>query len=300
MKHYLFIHWQNAYKSLIRIIRQPFSSLLSLSILSLALALPLSLYLVVMSVQEWAGKLSSIPEITLFMEMTADDTDLAAIHGALKENPRIKSYRFISKRQALKDLEKHNQMEGLTEGLGENPLPDAFVITPDTLSPKKLKLLEQELSDLPMVATAQFDFRWAQRLFEMIQLGKKIVIFLGMTLGMALILITHNTIRLQILAREEEIEVSKLIGASNHFIRQPFLYYAFWQGLLAGLAAYGLSYWLTLEANPAIDAFTSLYNEHLMIRLLHPNELCVFLAGAIILSLIGARMATNRHLRQFI
>lgn len=298
MRHYLFLHWQSAHIALLKILKQPFGSLLSLAMLSLALALPLSLYLTVMSIQEWAGKLTAVPQITLFMELNAENADLAAVQGALKEHPRIKHYNFVSKKQALAELEQRNQVTGLADGLEGNPLPDAFIVTPQTLDPKDLQLLEKELSGLPMVAQAQFDARWAQRLFEMVELGKKLVWFLAFALGTALVLITHNTIRMQILARQEEIEVSKLIGATDSFIRRPFVYHALWQGLLAALAAWGLAYWLTAVANPAIEAFASLYNEQVKLRMLTPVELATLIGGSILLAILGAKLAANHHLRR--
>ena len=298
MRHYLFLHWQSARTALMKIIRQPFGSLLSLAMLALALALPLSLYLTVMSIQEWAGKLTAVPQITLFMEVSAEDADLAAVHGALKQHPKIKNYTFVSKKQALAELEQRNQISGLSDGLEGNPLPDAFIVTPQTLDPKDLQLLEKELSGLPMVAQAQFDARWAQRLYEMVELGKKLVWFLAIAFGVALVLITHNTIRMQILARQEEIEVSKLIGATDSFIRRPFVYHALWQGLLAALTAWGLAYWLTEVANPALQAFASLYSEKFSLRMMTPLELAILLIGSVLLAMIGARLAANHHLRR--
>ncbi|MCW3481739.1 permease-like cell division protein FtsX [Neisseriaceae bacterium JH1-16] len=298
MKHYLFLHWQSARIALVKILRQPVGSLLSLAMLSVAMALPLSLYLTVMSVQDWVGKLTATPQITLFMEQSAEEADIAAVGSALKHHPRVKGYTFVSKKQALTDLEKRNGLNGLTEGLDANPLPDAFVVTPTSLEPKQLELLQKELSGLPMVEEAQFDASWAKRLYGMVDLGKHLTLFLALALGVALVLITHNTIRMQILARRDEIEVSKLIGATDSFIRRPFLYHALWQGLLAGLVAWGLTSWLVAVANPAIAEFAQLYNEQVELRGLAPLELALVLAGAVLLAMLGARLAADHHLRR--
>ncbi|GGY10134.1 permease-like cell division protein FtsX [Paludibacterium paludis] len=298
MKHFLYLHWQSASSAFSRIVRQPFGSLLNLLMLSVALALPLTLYLGVNSLQAWVGRLSATPQITLFMEMSAEDADLAAVNSTLRKHPRIKRYEFISKQQALKDMENRNGLSGLTEGLESNPLPDAFVVTPSTLEPAELEMLQKELSGLPMVETAQFDAHWAKRLYGMVELGKKLTVFLASVLGIALIIITHNTIRMQILARKDEIEVAKLIGATDSFIRRPFLYHAFWQGVLAALIAWGLTLWLVAIANPALAEFAQLYNERVDLQPLSAGELAIVVAAAAALAMLGARLATGHHLRQ--
>lgn len=297
MKHLLYLHWQSASRALVRILRQPFSSLLNLLILSIALALPLSLHILVTSVQDWVARLNTTPQITLFMKTTADKADLAAIDRTLQKQANVATLHFISKRQALAQIERQNGLEGITEGLEKNPLPDAFVITPTTLDPLALEIMQKELSGLPMVESAQLDTHWAKRLFSMIELGKKITILLATVLGIALILVTHNTIRLQVLARRDEIEVSKLIGAPDSFIRRPFLYHACWQGILAALIAWGLTLWLINTANPALLDFAQLYNEHIELHGLGAAELCAVITGAAALAIFGARLASDHHLR---
>jgi cell division transport system permease protein len=298
MRHFFYLHGQSARNALIKILRQPFGSLLNLLMLSVALALPLTLYLTISSVQDWAGRLSAVPQITLYMEQSAEAADISSVNSTLHKHPEVKTFVFISKGQALKDMENRNGLQGLTDGLGNNPLPDAFVVTPTTLDPHELDLLQKELSGLPMVESAQFDANWAKRLFAMIELGRHITWFLGGVLGLALVLVTHNTIRMQILARRDEIEVSKLIGAPDSFIRRPFMYHALWQGILAALVAWGLTSWLELVANPAISAFARLYNEQVSLRPLDAIELLVLIAGSALLSMLGARLAANHHLHR--
>ncbi|WP_028536823.1 permease-like cell division protein FtsX [Paludibacterium yongneupense] len=298
MKHFFFLHWQSARNALSKILRQPLASLLTLLMLSVALSLPISLYLTVSSLQQWVGRLTATPQITLFMERSAEDADLAAVNGILRQHPKILTYTFVSKSHALTDLEKRNGLQGLADGLGGNPLPDAFIITPHDIDVRDLEVLQKELSGLPMVETAQFDAGWARRLYAMVELGRGLTIFLAAALGIALVLVTHNTIRMQILARRDEIEVSKLIGAPDSFIRRPFLYHALWQGVLAALAAWGLTSLLVRQANPAIAEFARLYNEHVELRGLDLRELGVVIGLSALLAVIGARLAADHHLRQ--
>ncbi|TDR80319.1 permease-like cell division protein FtsX [Paludibacterium purpuratum] len=298
MRHFFYLHAQSARSALIKILRQPFGSLLNLLMLSVALALPLSLFLAVASLQDWAGRLTATPQITLYMEQSAEAADISAVNTTLHKHPEVQSFVFISKGQALKEMETKNGLQGLSDGLGGNPLPDAFVVTPTTLDPHELDMLQKELSGLPMVESAQFDASWAKRLFALISLGHQLTWFLAGVLGAALVLVTHNTIRMQILARRDEIEVTKLIGAPDSFIRRPFMYHALWQGLVAALIAWGLTCWLALAANPAISEFARLYNEQVSLRMLRPTELAAFIAGSALLAMIGARMAADHHLRR--
>ncbi|OBU87665.1 permease-like cell division protein FtsX [Chromobacterium subtsugae] len=298
MKHFLYLNWQSAKQALIKILRQPFGSLLTLLMLALALALPLCLYLSVSSVQDWVGRLTATPQITLFMEQSAEEADIAAVNSTLSHHPKVKSFTFISKSKALQDLEQRNGLSGLSDGLDGNPLPDAFVVTPISLEPREMEMLQKELSGLPMVEMAQFDAHWAKRLYGMVDMGKKLTWFLAAALGLALVLVTHNAIRMQILARQDEIEVSKLIGATDSFIRRPFLYHALWQGVFAALLAWGLSSWLAALANPAIREFAMLYGERVELRGLNLQELAALIGVAAFLAMLGARLAADHHLRK--
>ncbi|RQW26519.1 FtsX-like permease family protein [Rhodobacteraceae bacterium CH30] len=298
MKHYLTLHWQSATRALMHILRQPLASLLNMLMLSLALALPLSLYLAVQSIEDWSGKLNVTPELTIFMEMNSEPADLAAVESTLKNHPKVGGFAFIDKDHALEALEARNGIAGMSEGLDGNPLPDAFVVKPASLQTQDLDLLQKELSGLPMVENVQFDAAWAQRLSQLLKLGEQLTLFLGIAFAVALVLVTHNTIRMQILARRDEINISKLIGASDSFIRRPFLYHALWQGLLSALLAWGMASYLIHVANPVLAELAQLYNEQLALRSLNADELGLLLLIAAFLSISGARLATDHHLRQ--
>ncbi|MGL6070129.1 permease-like cell division protein FtsX [Craterilacuibacter sp.] len=298
MKHYFYLHWQSAVQALARILRQPLASLLNLLMLSLALALPLSLYLTVQSIQDWSGKLEVTPELTVFMEMASEPADLAAVESTLNNHPKIAEHQFIDKDQALMALESRNGISGMAQGLDGNPLPDAFIVRPASLETRDLDLLQKELSGLPMVENVQFDAAWAERLSQLLKLGKHLSLFLGIAFAVALVLVTHNTIRMQILARRDEIGISKLIGASDSFIRRPFLYHALWQGLLSALLAWGMASYLIAVANPVLADLARLYNEQLALRSLSAAELGLLLLVSALLAISGARLATDHHLRQ--
>jgi len=299
MKHYFYLHWQDARLALLKMLRQPIGSLLNLLMLAIALSLPVSLYLAATSVQAWVGKLTATPQITLFMELSTEQADLAAVQASLQSHPRVASFSFISKEAALQQLEQRSGMSGIGEGLGSNPLPHAFVVQPKAdATPEALEMLQRELSGLPMVEQAQFDAAWAKRLHGLLELAMQLAWFLGISFGLALVLITHNSIRMQILARQEEIEVAKLIGATDSFIRRPFMYYAVWQGLLSTLFCWALCSVFVAQAAPALNGFAQLYSESITLRSLLPGELLMLAASSIALGIVGARLAAGHYLRR--
>ena len=298
MKHYLYLHLASARMALTKILRQPIGNLLNLLMLALALALPVSLYLGVSSLQQWLGQLSTTPQVTLFMELSSEPADLAAVESTLKSHPRIESFRFIHQDEALKALEERSGLQAINEGLGLNPLPHAFIVNPKPLEPAMLDMLQKELSGLPMVELAQFDGEWARKLHAMITLANQLTWLLAGVFAVAMVLINHNTIRMQILARHEEIEVSKLIGATDSFIRRPFMYHALWQGTLAALLCWGLTSLLAMQASPPLREFASLYGVDAHLRSLAISELLLLLAVSVFLGMLGARLAADHHLRK--
>ena len=299
MKHFFYLHWQDARQALRKMLRQPLGNLLNLLMLAIAMSLPVSLYLTAGSIQHWVGKLTAAPQITLFMELSAEQADIAAVQSSLSAHPRVASFRFVSRDQALHDLEQRSGLTGISEGLEGNPLPDAFIVTPKSeVAPEELDMLQKELSGLPMVEQSQFDAAWARRLHGLLDLAVKLAWFLGGGFGLALVLITHNTIRMQILARQEEIEVAKLIGATDSFIRRPFLYHAFWVGMLSTLCCWGISTLFVQQAAPAINQFANLYGENIQLAALNLLELGMLAGSSIALCLLGARLAADHHLRR--
>ncbi|SCK10393.1 permease-like cell division protein FtsX [Vogesella sp. LIG4] len=299
MKHFFYLHWQDASQALRKMLRQPLGSLLNLLMLAVAMSLPVSLYLTAGSVQHWVGKLTAAPQITLFMELSAEQADIAAVQSSLTSHPKVASFRFIGRDQALRDLEQRSGLSGVSQGLEGNPLPDAFVVTPKpAVTPDELDMLQKELSGLPMVEQSQFDAAWARRLHGLLDIAVKLAWFLAASFGVALVLITHNTIRMQILARQEEIEVAKLIGATDSFIRRPFLYHAFWVGALSTLCCWGLSTLFVHQAAPAINEFAGLYGENIHLAGLALPELGVLFGCSVLLCLLGARLAADHHLRK--
>ena len=150
------------------------------------------------------------------------------------ESRRISAFRLVAKDRALAELKKSSGLADVIEGLPQNPLPDAFVIEATDTSPAALEALRDEIRQWPRVAHVQLDAQWARRLDAGLRFARVVAAVLGTLLGIALVAVTFNTIRLQVLTRREEIEVIKLIGATDAFIQRPFLYFGALQGLAGG------------------------------------------------------------------
>ena len=173
------------------------------------------------------GKLNESPQITLYMEQNADEADSAVVKELLAADKRIEKSEFIGKAQGLSELQTSMGEQDIVSMLDSNPLPDAFVVSPKPGgTPSEMQALRQDLAKLPMVESAQLDTEWMQTLYQIDDFVQKVLAFLSVTLSVAFVLVAHNTIRLQILSRKEEIEITKLLGVPSSFICCLFLYQA--------------------------------------------------------------------------
>ena len=300
MKHYLSLHLESARNAARHFIRQPLATLLILLMLAIAMTLPLALYLGVQSGQAVLGKLNEAPQITLYMELSADEVDNEAVKTLLAEDARISKSEFVGKQKGLQELQQSMGAQDLVSMLDDNPLPDVFIVTPDAgTAPEAMQILQQDLSELPMVEAARLDTEWMQTLYQINAFLHRIFWFLAITLSVAFVLVAHNTIRLQILSRKEEIEITKLLGAPASFIRRPFLYQAAWQSLLSAAISIGLCAWLMRASQPVINQIFRPYALNIEWRFFHAWEILMVLAVVSALGISGAWLATQQHLLSF-
>ena len=231
--NYFSLHSDSSKRAAGYFFKQPIASLLILAMLSIAMTLPLTLYLGVQSSKDVLDKLSEVPNITLYMDVAAAPVNNETVQKLLAEDKRVQSVKFVGKEQGLAEMQQAMGGQEIGAMLDENPLPDAFIVTPKENNPQAIAALQEDLSHYPMVESAQMDKEWMQTLYQFNQLVNKVFWFLAITLGLAFVLVANNTIRLQILTHKEEIEITKLLGAPSSFVRRPFLYQAAWESLLA-------------------------------------------------------------------
>lgn len=279
-----------------RFAHAPFSGLLAMLVFGVALSLPLGLYTLIENVKLVAGNVRLEPQITVFLSPRADADSARQVESRLKELNAIKQFHFIPRDRALQELLQSTGLVDVAAGLERNPLPDAFVVEPKSINPEELGNLRKDLTKLPKVDKVLLDTAWAERLNAMVRLGRDITLILAVLLGFALVVITGNTIRLQILSQREEIEISTLIGATDAFIRRPFLYHGVLQGLGGGLAA-----WLIVSLglqllNVGIADLAKLYAAQFRLLPLGTGNILGLLLFSSLLGWLGAFLAVGRHL----
>ena len=276
--------------------RTPFASLLSIGALAVALALPLAGSVVVGALSRVAARFDADPQISVFLRREASAKDRQALEKAIRSRPGIKTLKVITKEQALADLQATEGVRDLLAGLPGNPLPDTLIVAPADSTRAAIDALRTELLQLPNVAAVQVDAAWVERLEAFVRTGRLIATGLALMLGVAVVAVSFNTIRLQVLTRARELDVAALFGATRAWLRRPFLYF----GALQGLAAGGLSVALVgtfvailnqgLRAGAAIaeipDGFATLTLELVLTASL----------GSAVLGWVGAWLSVREHL----
>ncbi len=273
------------------------ATLLMFCVIGVTLCLPAILYTVVDNLSRLTGDVESKPQISLFLKL--DGSNKAEIEAQLKKHADVASFEFVSKDDAWSKMQQDKNTADAAASLEKNPLPDAFYITPKNISPDNIGHLQEEMQKWNGVELAQVDANWVKRLDTILKLGKKAVFVLVVLLGFALITVIGNTIRLQIMTQREEIEVSKLIGATNPFIRRPFLYAGVLYGLGGGLAALIILTLVTMLFNFSVTEIADLYASNFRLHLPSGLSILVLLVSATGLGWLGSYFAVNRTLAQF-
>ncbi len=283
-------------------LRRIFSSRLggffNILVIGIALSLPAGMYLLLQNVQGLVAQLSGTPQISLFLSLDAKPGDIDSLRSQLTQNPAIARVEFVSRADALEQLKRTTGLADVIGGLQQNPLPDAFVVYPRPGEAQALEALRNDLAKQPRVAQAQLDSAWAYKLEALLKFGRMLVLILAGLLSLALVAITFNTIRLQILTQSSEIEVSKLIGATNGFIRRPFLYFGAAQGLLGGIMAWLIVSISLLLLNFELKSLAQLYASPFTLHPLSWGDSVSLLLFSMYLGWLGAWLSVARHLSQ--
>jgi len=288
-------HWQTFGLTLARLARNPLATLLNVTVIGVALALPLGGYMLLQNLGSVTRQVTGNPQVSLFLAADAGKADIAALEARLKQISGLRAVRFISREQALEGLKRSENMADVIATLQTNPLPDAFVLETGG-GAAELERLERELKALPKVAHVQLDSAWVKRLETLIKLGRTTVLILATLLASGLVAVTFNTIRLQILTQKDEIEVSKLIGATDAFIRRPFFHLGLILGALGGLAALAIVYLCRFILNQSILELAQLYGSGFRLGFFGVSDCLALLAFAAFLGWLGAYMSVSRHL----
>ena len=296
MKNLLVSHVHVLRLTLRRFLTTPLSSLLNILVFGIALSLPAGMYLLLKSVQSLAEQEVGAQQISIFLSMDASRNEVTQIGKQLKQHVGISEVKFVPRDQALEQLKQTTGLTDVIGGMEQNPLPDAYIIYPETSDAEALEALRDELQKWPNFEHVQLDSAWAYKLEAMLKFGLLAVLFLAVLLSVALVAVTFNTIRLQILTQREEIEVSKLIGATNAFIRRPFLYFGLLQGLMGGAVAWVLITVSLYLLNSSLSELTHLYTSNFALLLPSVGDSTTLLLLSAYLGWLGAWLSVAQHL----
>ena len=281
---------------LLRMFASPLAGLLNILVIGIALSLPAGMYTLLQNAQGLVAQLSGTPQISLFLAMDAKADDIDHLRKLLAQHPSIARAEFVTRAEALEQLKKNTGLADVIGGLKQNPLPDAFIVYPRQSDAQALDGLRNELAKLHRVEQAQLDSAWAYKLEALLKFGRVAVLILASLLSLALIAVTFNTIRLQILTQRDEIEVARLIGATDGFIRRPFLYFGVVQGLLGGIAAWLIITASLLLLNRQLAELTQLYASQFALHPLSTGDSLSLLLFSVYLCWLGAWLSVARHL----
>ena len=296
MSAWLWDHLDAFRASAARLARTPVATLLNIGVIGIALALPTGLYVALVNLQGFAHSLVSDPQLSVFLALDASRIEADRIGTRLRQHPGVREARYVPRDQALKELKAGTGLADVVDSLPQNPLPDAFVVLPRDTQPQALEALRDEVSRWPKVTHVQLDAAWARRLEAGLRLARLAAGLLATLFAFALVAVTFNTIRLQILTRREEIEVSKLIGATDPFIRRPFLYYGALQGLAGGVAAWAIVWAGVQLLNGALSELAQHYAARIELQHLNPEDSLSLLAFSAGLGWFGSWLSVSQHL----
>ena len=292
-------HASTSIGSLGRLFRQPFASLMIVLVIAVTLAIPASLNLVVKNVQSVSSGWDNALDFSVYLRQDVSESGAASIARLIQQRADIESVELITASVALAEFKAQSGFGQALDHLTENPLPHTLVVRPSPANTARtIVLLHEELGNLPEADVVQVDTEWVQRFHAILDIVRQAIVIGASLLGIAIVIIIGNTIRLDIQNRREEIEVTKLIGASNAFVRRPFLWSGFWYGLFGGLLAVSLVYVGLLLLNPPVTKLAGLYQSGIVMKGLSAVEVLTLLGIGIALGLIGSWSAAARHMRR--
>ncbi|MDH5633413.1 MAG: permease-like cell division protein FtsX [Gammaproteobacteria bacterium] len=299
MKNYFMRHLQVLFYSLGQLARTPLASLMSLLVIGISLALPAVLYVTLENIQQLSTGWGGNAQVSVFLKHGTNDADARALAAQLQQHEHVSVVQYIDPDAALAEFKQHSGFGDALDALDRNPLPGVLLVEPaENTSAAQLDELVETLGTLPQVDLAQLDMKWVKRLKALLEIARRSVLLLGGLLAVGVVLTTSNTIRLAILNRRQEIEIMKLIGATNAFIRRPFLYSGWFYGLFGGTVAWLLvtgGLWALAEP---IQHLVALYGSDYRLAGLSAPASLVLLGGGALMGWLGARIAVSRHLAE--
>jgi cell division transport system permease protein len=290
-KAYLLNHAHGLFSSLGRLSRTPFTSVMTILVLAVAISLAGCFYIIVANVQQLTGNLQASNQMSLFLKEHVTESAAQKLAEQLKQNANIESIKFINKTQAMNEFKANS-------GFGE-ALHVIQVLPKHVLDNREaLDQLMAEFKQIPQVELVQVDMQWVERLQAIMLIASRGVMVVSVLLGFAVTFITGNTIRLELQNRQDEVYISKLVGATHAFIQRPFLYTGFWLGFIAGFSAWLIVTVMLLILETPVEKLSALYSGSFELLFLSFGEFILLLMMTSALAVLGSWIVLHYQLRQ--
>jgi len=296
MKSWLRQHRQAIAAAFGKIAAQKSAAALNALVIGIALALPAGGYALLASLRVATAGAALEPQLSVFLKVDATRAEAEAVGARLRADSRVRDVRFVAREQALKELRTIEGLGDVVAALGNNPLPDAFVLRPKSADPAALETLAAGVRALPSVATVQANSAWARRLGALAGTARLAIALLAALLAFGLVAITFNTIRLQVLTQRAEIEIAKLIGATDAFIQRPFLYLGALQGLAGGLVALAILWGSLFALNVGVAELAASYGSGFRLAALSPGDALALVVFSASLGWFGSFLSVSKYL----
>lgn len=296
MRTWLRQHRQALAAAFGKIAAQRAAAALNALVIGIALSLPAGGYALLSSLRAAGAGTTLEPQLSAFLRPEAKRAEAEALLARLKGDARLREVRFVPREQALKELQATEGLADVVAALNRNPLPDAFVLRPRAAEPEALEQLARELRALPAVGHVQVDSAWARRLGALVGTARLAIALLAALLAFGLVAITFNTIRLQVLTQRAEIEISRLIGATDAFIRRPFFYLGALQGLAGGALALAILAGSLSALNVGVAELAASYGSAFRLAFLSPGDALTVVLFSAGLGWFGAYLSVSRYL----
>ncbi|GLQ74658.1 permease-like cell division protein FtsX [Vibrio penaeicida] len=296
--NFLKAHFKQARLSLMELLQRPLGNLLTLAVISMALTLPACLYLVGKNLSVAAQGMNASLQINAFLIEQTPEARIMVLKDELESLDEIKAVEYVSSQQGLEDMSQHSGLEQALSLLDDYALPAVLVITPNTGEQSDISKLRVKIQNYTEVTDVRMDEDWLERLGAIRNLALVLAAALGFLMLGAVFLIVGNTLRFNVLARKEEIQVMKLIGATDGFILRPYLYTGMWFGGISAITAWILTAIITILLNGAVEDLAILYDSQFRLIGMNWDETVILLMIGTALGLIAAKLSAQRHLKE--
>ena len=297
LRHYFGLHRTNFVGAIKRLAGQPFASVLTILVIATALALPAGLRVAVNNANAVSDSWQSAADFTVYLKMSVSEETARRTARTIEERANVAGVTLVDRDTALAEFRAQSGFGEALDALDGNPLPHTIVVHPAAGLATDVEGLANAIAALPEAELVQVDTAWVTRLRAMLELAARLVDFATVLLGLAVAIVVGNTIRLEINNRSVEIEVTKLVGGTDGFIRRPFLYLGLCYGIAGAVVALLVVELGLLLLGPPVRAVAALYGSGFSLHGLSPPEGGVLLVGGALLGWAGAGLAAARHLR---